>query len=274
MQQPDETFRLANLIVLESRWEETTRRHTSLLCWNIGASPVHHVANNGTCCLVNTKKQRLLVTCAHVWDGFECYRSTHNGTRMWISLVADDSLNAPSFPALLSNPKLLAKDDSLDLATITFDEIDSLDGRRFYNLMLRRPSQVRKGDIVHFLGYPGDAIREGNQNLVLYYFYSSQTIHDVGQTRFVLHSEKGEIHHEDKLGKATVAVRAGGVSGAPVFKVRPDFGLELVGIVSRLCSSGLSGGEQLYEMSDGDVFVTYVHFIQDDGSIVFSSIVS
>ncbi len=104
--------------------------------------------------------------------------------------------------------------------------------------------------------------------MILNYCYSSRIVHDVGHTRFVLHDDAGAVHHENKYGKPTSPIRACGESGAPVLKVRKDFELELAGIVSMLCSSGLGSGEfKQYEMSDGDVFITHTCFIQDDGSI-------
>jgi hypothetical protein len=168
----------------------------------------------------------------------------------------------------LSNPQLIAKDDSLDLATIAFEQIDSLEAQRFFYFKPSPIPTAQTGDIVHFIGYAGDAVREGNPNWTLNYCYSSRTIHDVGRIRFVLHSPPGTVHHEDKNGKPTAAFRAGGESGAPVFKVSHNFDLELAGIVSQLCSSGLGSGEMTaHEMSDGDVFITHSCFIQHDGSI-------
>lgn len=259
---------LATLITLEGRWEAHARRHTCLLCWNVGESPVHQIVNNGTCCLIRTRLRRLLVTCAHVWSGFEEFRRSQNGAQLWISLVDDDQPSSPSRPRPLPNPQLIAKDDGLDLATIVFDTIDALDARRFCYLRSSDEPRVRRGDIVHFLGYPGDAVRAGNPGLTLNYCFTSRDVHDVGRTQFVLHERTGGIHHTNKHGEPTSAFRAGGESGAPVFKIRQNFELELAGIVSRLCSSGLASGEaRPYEMSDGDVFATHTCFIQDDGSI-------
>ncbi len=264
----NEAIGLANLITLEGRWEAHARRHTCLLCWNEGQSPVHQIANNGTSCLVRTRTHRILVTCDHVWRGFEDYRKANNGAQLWISLGADDLPSSPSFPLQLSNPRCLAKDEGLDLATITFDEIDSLDARRFCYLRPSSRPNVRKHNIVHFLGYPGDSIREGRPDMILSYCFSSRTVHDVGRTQFVLHEKPGGMHHTDRHGCKTSAIRACGESGAPVFKVGRDFDLELAGIVSRLCSSGLASGEATpYEMSDGDVFITHAYFIQEDGSL-------
>jgi len=259
---------LATRIVLEGRWESFARRHTCLLCWNVGQSPVNRIENNGTCCLVRTRTRRILITCAHVWNAFEDFQNTHAGAQLWISLGVDDLSLGPSFPLALRNPKVIAKDDSLDLATVTFDGIDSLEAQRFYYFKPRPEPTARKGDIIHYIGYAGDAVREGNPSLTLNYCYSSHTIHDSSRTRFILHSKPGTIHHKDQNGNPMMAFRAGGESGAPVFKVQTNFELELAGIVSQLCSSGLEGGKSTtYEMSDGDVLITHACFIKDDGSI-------
>ena len=260
--------RLATLIALEGRRESLARRHTCLICWNTGESPVNRIEDNGTCCLVRTWTRRFLLTCSHVWNGFENFRSAHAGAQLWISSIADDLPLAPSFPLQVANPRLIAKEDGLDLATIDFDGINSIEAMRFFHFKPNPKPTARKGDIVHFLGYAGDAVREGKLNFVLNYCYSSQTIHDVGRIQFILHSEPGTMHHEDKNGTTIPPFRAGGESGAPVFKVRENLELELAGIVSKLCSSGLGSGESTpYEMSDGDVFITHACFVQDDGSL-------
>ncbi len=266
--QHDEVIGLTNQITFEGRWEAHARRHTCLICWNDGQSPVHQIEDNGTCCLVRTRQRRLLVTCAHAWDGFDKFRKSQNGAQLWISLVDDDRASSPARPRSLPNPQLIAKHDSLDLATITFDDIDSLDARRFCYLKPSTTPTLQKRDAVHFLGYPSDSIRDGRPRMILNYCYTSRTVHEVGQTQFVLHDVAGAVHHENKHGEPTSAIRACGESGAPVFKVRKDFELELAGIVSMLCSSGLGSGEATpYETSDGDVFITHTCFIQDDGSI-------
>src|SRR6185436_3700763 len=88
--QSNEIIGLANLITLEGGWEATARKHTCLLGWNCGELPVDYLADNGSCCLLQTARIRFLVTCAHVWVGFETFRDKHTNARLWLSLLADD----------------------------------------------------------------------------------------------------------------------------------------------------------------------------------------
>jgi len=262
----DTGIRLATMNALEVGWETHARRHTCMLCWNEGQSPLRQYDNGATCCLIRTRVRRFLITCAHVWSAFESFSSKRSNAHLWLSLVASDLPSAPAIPFKVRNPSLIAAHDGLDLATCAFDGIDSLEAWGFCNL--GGTPAVRQGDIVHFLGYPVDGVRAGIPLLTLNYCFTSRTIHDVGHTQFILHDQHGTVHHTNRQRGSNPPFRAGGERGAPVFKVTTDFTLELVGIVSKLSSSGLtSGGATPHEMSDGDVYITHTSFIQPDGSI-------
>lgn len=265
-----QTEAIANRIVSEGRGEETARRHTCLLGWNAGQSRPESLVDNGTCCLIQTRVRRLAVTCEHVWRGYEVFRNAEAKPTLWMSLVRDGHGLSPSYALPLSNPTSIAVDKSLDLAVFSFDEIDALEPWRFWKFRFKTESKVNKGDIVHFLGFPGEAVREGASERVLNYCFSSQVIHDVGYSKFVLHSPPGTMHHKNQKNEVRAAFRICGASGAPVFKVGQHFNLSLAGVVSDLSSSGCGSATQPYEMSDGDIYVTHSCFIQEDGSIVTS----
>ena len=265
----EDAVTIANRIALEGRWEEKALKHTCLLGWNAGQPLPEPLADNGTCCLVQTRVRRFGATCEHVWRGYEEFRKSSTEPRLWISLVGVVHGLAPSSALMLTNPKALFVDRSLDLAVFTFDEIDSLESWRFWPFRYTSTSKVNKGDIVHYLGFPGEAVRAGAPKRHLNYCFSSQTVHDVGHNKFLLHSAPGTIHHINGDGAEGPAFRIGGASGAPVFKVCPNFDLELVGVTSDLSSCGLNGSTgKHYEMSDGDVYATHAIFIQEDGSIL------
>lgn len=266
----ENTEAIANRIALEGRWEATARKHTCLLGWNGGQLLPEPLADNGTCCLIQTRVRRFAVTCEHVWSGYEAFRKAKAEPRLWISLVRDDHGSTPSAALMLSNPQVIAADKFLDLAVFTFDEINTLEHWRFWQFRFTTASKTNKGDIVHFLGFPGEALRRGATNRILNYCFSLQTIHDVGHTKFVLHSVPGTMHHKNRDGEDIPAFRICGASGAPVFKVGKSLNLSLAGVISDLSSSGCGGTSQPYEMSDGDIYVTHAHFIQEDGSIVSS----
>jgi hypothetical protein len=267
MAEPAFIKRQADMSALETSWETIARMHTCLLGWNFGQVVPAPLENNGTCCLIQTNAGRFVVTCEHVWKQYDIFRNDRAGAQLWIGLVRSNQEFAPSDGLILSNPKAISVNENLDLAVFTFDEINHLESWRFWQIQADTISKTKKADIVHFLGFPGAGIREGTPTRILNYCFSSQTIHDVSYNRFVLHSAPGEIHHMDKNGENTGAFRICGASGAPVFKVEPDFHLSLAGIIFNLSSSGLRG-EKDYQMSDGDIYVTHAHFIQENGSII------
>lgn len=259
---------LANRIALEGRWEATARKHTCLLGWNAGQTIPEPLINNGTCCLLQTRLCRFLVTCEHVWQGYDTFRAANRDSRLWISLVRDEQFRSPSYAFMPSNPRVIASDAELDLAVISFDEINQFEPWRFFRFRPPTCTKAQKGGIVHFLGFPGEAVRSGSVNRVLNYCFFSQVIHDVSYSRFLLHSAPGTAHHENQEGKEMGAFKVGGTSGAPVFKVNDNFELSLAGVVSDLSSSGLGAlAPQSYELSDGDIYVTHASFIQEDGTI-------
>lgn len=269
MREPiEEAEAIARRIVLEGRWEATTRKHTCLLGWNTRQSLPEPLVDNGTCCLIQTSVRRFAVTCEHVWRGYEQFHRTDAEANLWISLAKGDHASEPSAALKLSKPRALAVDNSLDLAVFTFDEIDALESWRFWPLRYGIDSRVKKGDIVHFLGFPGEAVRIGAASQTLNYCFSSLTVCDVGHTKFLLHSASGTLHHKNRDGEKCPAFRIGGSSGAPVFKVCRNFELAFAGIVTDLSSSGLSQGlGQPYEMSDGDIYVAHACFIRENGLI-------
>lgn len=117
----------ADIAAFEVGWESHARRHTCLLCWNRGQSPVVHRDDNGTCCLVRTRTRKFLATCAHVWRGYQSFCSKQSEASLWLALPASDLPTAPAFPLRLAGVRLLAADERLDLATLTFDAMESLE---------------------------------------------------------------------------------------------------------------------------------------------------
>lgn len=268
----------AKLLRLEAYWELTARKHTCLLGWNSGLTPPAPFVDNGSCCLVQTPVKRFVVTCEHVWAGYEAFHNSSARSQLWMSLIQDGQTSAPSAARSLTKPRAIAVEKSLDLAVFTFDGINDLESWRFWQLALNGDSQANKGDAVHFLGFPGDLVRAGATDRKLGCCYLSEIVAEVSFGKFRLHAPAGTRHHKNQRGEDGVAFRIGGASGAPVFKVKQDMSLALAGIVSQLSSpgfilgspsSGGSGSEpETHEMSDGDVLVTHACFIQEDGFIV------
>lgn len=278
MRHKDDPRAVAFQIAVERTIEPLLRRHTALICWNGGdVSPVNEIADNGTCCLVEAESARLVVTCSHVWKGFEQYGKKQQA-ELSISLVANDEPLARSFAFPVKNLRLVSEDARLDLATFSFDGIDLLESWRFYRLRPGNHSKVCEGDCVFFLGFTGDGVRKASMDRRLRYTVVANQVTDVGHNRFLLHNKPGTGHLVGRQGDELPPERWPGISGSPVFRVKtliqPD--PVLVGFVSQLSSCGLSNSsldpvgrnsEGGHEMSNGDIYVTHSDFIGSDGII-------
>ncbi len=285
-QQSDNTKRLARPASAEDvneAVEAVLRKHTAVICWNRpNQSPVLERQDNGTCSFIDTGTRRCVVTAAHVWEGFRTDSET-GAKNLWISLTAGCGVAAPSFPYRVVNPQLISARDDLDLATFTFEGIDVLEGWRFYPLQQIPIQRVAKGDIIFFLGFTGDGLREGATTRRLNYHFNATPVADVGYRQFQLHDTPGTAQLSDATGRNIPPVRIPGVSGAPAFRagdpLHDPLKLTLAGFVSRLLSPGFTEcllesvsaipdpHHRGYELSDGDVYITYADLLNSDGTI-------
>lgn len=118
------------------------RRHTSVFGWNQSESSSELFEDSGTCCLVQTKKKRFLTTCAHVFKGFEDFRAARPKARLLLSLITGEHWHSPAALYAVSNLRLIDRDERLDLATVSFDEIDSLEDWRYCRVQSGQTSKV------------------------------------------------------------------------------------------------------------------------------------
>lgn len=259
---------ISNWIAFDGQLETILRRHTGLICWTAGeSSPVFGVKDNGTFCFIQTQQKRFLLTCSHIWKGFE--KEKADGVCLWVTLIRNDVQGSPSFPFLAKNPILIDEDARLDLATITFDGIDSLEPWRFHYLTRPCTCHLTKGSPACFIAYTGEGLREGAGQRVLNYSFFTVTVSEMGKTRFLLHDKSGTSHLFDKAGNEIAPIKMGGASGAPIFSFDSNLKIWLAGVVCEISSPGLSGrGASInYETSDGDIYAAYVDFVQTDGTI-------
>jgi len=280
-EKPYDGYQVALTADFETAVEAILKQHAALICWNEpGVSPVTRREDNGTCCFVSTGDFRFVVTCAHVWEGFQNYLIKNGNGCLWVSLTLHPGANGPSIPYRIANPILIDKNDGLDLATFTFEGIEKLESWRFYPYFRNSSQAISKGEGVFFLGYPGDEVRRATAIGVLGYTLFKFTVHDVSHRTFLLHDPPGARQWVDAGGNRLPMQRIPGVSGSPVLRVaRSSHGLlkiDLAGFVSGLLSPGITNSDLepvgmessgSYEMSDGDIFITQARFLQLDGSI-------
>ena len=272
---------LAFKIEFEGRIDAVLSKHTVFICWNKpGESPVRTQEDGATGCLIQSGNLRFVATCSHVWKSYLRDVAEKGANCLWLGLVANDSVSAPVFPHRVANPILIAESTGLDLATFTFDGINSLERWRFYRMRNTPRQKVRKGEGVFFSGYPRDIVRASSASRRLGFTGFRLTVTDVSYCRFLLSDQSGTRHMRNRFGKETQHHRIPGVSGAPVFRLGnlgvgpPD--LFLAGTVSIVGSPSLTkstsepvglGSKGDYELSDGDMHVVHAQFIHADGLI-------
>lgn len=259
---------VANRIAFDGEVEANLRRHCGLICWtDPGVSPVRHVIDNGSFTFVETSNCRFLLTCSHVWQGFLKAKSDNPERRLWVSLVDDASVQSPSRPFAITNPRAIDEDTGLDLATITFDGIESLEQWRFHQVRVSAKLQsLTKGDPICFIGFTGEGIRKAAPRRLLSYSLFTLHVSDVGYKGFVIHDDSKSAKLYGDSGELIPPIRMGGASGCGIFGFSPSLKLRLVGVLTRSGASGLRHGEG-YEMSDGDFYASSANAVRTDGTI-------
>lgn len=253
---------------LEVKVEATLRRHSGVVCWTAGQSiPNEGMVDNGTFCFVQTSHLRFLLTCSHVWEGYQREKAKAPDTKLWIALNANGASNSLGRFITLEELRLIDQDKSRDLATVTFKGIESLEAWRFYHLPDHCDQRVTNGSPACFVGYSGERLRDGRRRGVLSYSLFTLYVSDTAQTKFLLHAKDGSRPLFDKVGNEIDRIKFGGVSGAPVFTLDQKGGLSLAGVVCEVSSSGRQSSPIPYELSDGDIYATYADFVHTDGSI-------
>jgi hypothetical protein len=205
--------------------------------------------SNGTFGLVDTGSKKLLVTCQHVWDGFETFRQRNPAARMGLLL-------GTGTPILMPDKPPFASDRDLDLAVFDFEELlPYATHRKFYPVQKFPIERVHPGDIVAFLGYPG----EGKQlsEFVGNFEYSSFgfSVTAVGDLAFTIQKGDDRRHLVDNAGRNVSDFELRGISGSPCYRLSRALKPQLVGFVKEGHST------------DSSFFVAHASFIQPDGTL-------
>jgi hypothetical protein len=175
-----------------------------------------NVIANGSFGLVETGSKKLLVTCFHVWDRFQ--KSRRENPEIMMCLMLERG------PALVFAPeKPVGENPELDLATFEMDPAWVTNtGRKFYPLKENPPRRVKVGDVVFFIGFPGNRRRVTEEGL------------GFGRVPFgvkVCSVDGWHIHSEISKLKMK-AEEFGGISGCPAFLVRPQKPIQMVGFAT------------------------------------------
>jgi len=175
-----------------------------------------NVIANGSFGLVDTGSRKLLVTCFHVWDEFQ--KARHENPRIKMCLMLDKG------PALVFAPgKPVGEDPEIDLATFEMDPVCVASANReFYPLKENPPRKVSEGDVLLFIGFPGNLRRVTKEGLGFGRVPFGVKVCSVD--RWHIHSEISKLKMKPD--------EFGGISGCPAFVVRPRKPIQMVGFVT------------------------------------------
>lgn len=181
---------------------------------------------NGTGALLALDGRYLATTCHHVVEEYRTERSSGNADFFYIADVTLD-------------PETAIVDEDSDSDLITLD-ISGLVGRssrlasvNFFSPPRWPPAGVEEGDLITFVGFPGEWREQVAASHVNFHSFAYGGIIDsTGATRILtrLLLEQAKIIVQTKSGPSLV----GGISGAPVFvwRLTPVMYAELVGFVT------------------------------------------
>jgi hypothetical protein len=150
--------------VTAEEFSEITQRHlmryTVMLAIAQGESGRQVIVDNGTGMLLNTGTAEMLVTNAHVYDGFLKYREQDATTQLTMS-----GIDGTRFLDI-SEAKLLGKDRGCDIATLSIPRRYILGQGKDFAVVKSWPQRrAEKGMRAVLIGYPGQT-RVALENMI------------------------------------------------------------------------------------------------------------
>jgi hypothetical protein len=212
------------------------------LCGNIYFRDSHktadNITNNGSFGLVDTGKKKLLVTCCHIWDGFQKERFENGDLEMRIGLGKKETV-------VFAPDSAIGEDRELDIATFDMEPLlGAFGGSKFYDLTQNPVREVAKGDVLFFIGFPGHLRRVIDG--VAIFGRSPYGVSVCGVDGWRFYSDITDVAmHQDELG---------GMSGCPCFLVRWGKPIQLVGFATHVLMRNL-------------LFFTHARCLKPDGTI-------
>jgi hypothetical protein len=199
--------------------------------------------------LVDTGCRKLLITCHHVWEGFQEERRKDSNVRLCVCLDRQP-------PVVFDQYEPLDQDRKLDIATFDITPVLSCcGGRKFYPLDRNPAPRVVKGDWLVVLGNQG-IFRSGNEGGLCFGVTTyALKVSDVSGSLLVADLSDAKIKYElSPLGATNSgSIPHGGISGSPCFLVRRDKQAQLVAFVTADWSNSL--------------WFTHVRCLNADGTI-------
>jgi hypothetical protein len=208
------------------------------------------IAKNATVGLIYTGQKKLLVTSAHVWTGFQDYKSENPRASLAVLFV-----NGPGHPEFLDESFLIDYDADLDLAVFDTSPKWHVGRKEFYTVFKWPISKAYEGDKIAFLGFA--AIGREITHYEGRFSYSSfgLVVTSVSDRKLFIDNSDKENPVLNNFGEVVKKVELGGMSGSPVYVLNAQGNFRLVGFV------------QMGRTTDNPIFVTHAHFLNKDGTL-------
>lgn len=209
--------------------------------------PFMCVCGNGTYGLVDTGKKKLLVTCAHVWTGYQEAQAQQNlaGLNLAILVGTKQPLHITHEP--------LCVNEQLDLATWDMEPLMSeFTDRQFYSIPNQKLPPLKPKDVLASIGYTGEGREVFPLGVDFRYHFSGLSVSDTSGPIVMANMSTSKMFGRDGR-RIPAPEHFGGVSGSPVYVLQQQFVLKMVGFVT---SSGLDA-----------LRITHISCLSQDGTI-------
>jgi len=168
------------------------------------------VSASGSFGLVDTGRRKLLVTCRHVWDGFQPLRDKDPALKIFVCLQQGN-------PVVLTQSPIALGDD-LDIATFDMDPLlPACRGNKFFRLDHNPPRNLTQKNYLFFLGYPGCWRSSTSEAIQFGRVPYATSVSSVDGFRFRADISKA-VYEDDN--PRPPEQRHGGISGSPCFYLR------------------------------------------------------
>jgi len=208
-------------IYLEWVVEPEVRQFCGPIFFTRSTATAYGVNNNGTFGLVDTGKRKLLITCYHVWDGFQKARLESPELKMCIILGQGN-------PIVFAPDRPIGEDQKIDIATFDMEPFLTVCGeRKFYPLHRNPPRKINRGDVAYLIGFPGHfrRVAEFGAGVVFGRQSFGVVVDDSNCSGSQFISDISNL----KIKQSEIT----GISGCPCFLVREYWPIQLVGFTTK-----------------------------------------
>lgn len=207
------------------------------------------VCRNGTFGLVDTGTKKLLVTCAHVWTGYQKLRKKKRNLNLAILVGTGRPIHLSYDPLHL--------DEKLDLATWDMAPLMSeFAHRQFFPISNQRLPPLIPKTVLATIGYMGKGrgreVSPEGANFA--YNFSGMSVSGTDQTATYILADMTTTKRFGRDGNRMRRLKLyGGLSGSPVYLLQPNYKLKLVGFIT--------------DCVFGQLKMTHVACLNQDGTV-------